>query len=164
LRDGVGAEVVEGGEGFLECLANGNAAPHKGVECLGILDEGLAEGEIRVGVGGVLVEVGEEFDLGAVETAEAPNEKNDLVDVGALLGVGGLEVGVELGFEGVVGGDVLGGEAFRAPVVEADPAAITAVHPIGAVVLFFVGHLRSSPQGGFTTATSRISDKKYLNR
>jgi hypothetical protein len=139
-RERVVAEVVEGGEGFLERFADGDGAPGEGVEGLGVFDEGLAEGEVGVGVAGVLVEVGKELDLGAVEAAEAPNEEDDFVDIGALLGEGGLEVGIELSLEGVVGGDVLGGEAFGAAAVEADPAPVAAVLPIGAIVLFFVGH------------------------
>jgi hypothetical protein len=106
----VEADVAKTGEGFAEGLAGGNATPLEGSEELGALGGGLSEGEVRVGVGAIEVDERGELGFGADEAAEDPLAIDDVVDVAAFLGEGGVEAGVVLGDEeGVVGG-VLGGE------------------------------------------------------
>ena len=106
IPNGMHAEFAEGGEGFAERLAGGDEAPLEGIEDPGLFRGGLAEGEIRVGVVAVVVDVGIEFGLGAGEAAKDPLTVDDVIDIATLFGAGGFETGMvgggELGVFGLV--------------------------------------------------------------
>jgi hypothetical protein len=138
----VEAEVAKSGEGFLEGLAGGDAAPLEGGEEFGALGGGLTEGKVGVGMSAIEVDEGGELSLGADEAAEDPLAVDDVVDVAAFLGEGGVEAGVVLGdVERVVGG-VLGGEDGRlfGGLGGGSFESCLAGSPIAGVVLELGGH------------------------